>query len=90
MLQMLVIEPKVAILDEVDSGLDVDSLKIVGNAVKYLTKKTKMSVIVITHYARILKHIKPGYVHVLMNGKIVKSGGKNLAAQVEKNGYKDL
>ena len=89
MLQMLVLEPKLAILDEVDSGLDIDALKVVAKAVEYLHKNTKMSVLIITHYARILKHIHPNYVHIMKGGLIVKSGGKELAEELEETGYSD-
>jgi Fe-S cluster assembly ATP-binding protein len=88
MFQMLVIEPKLAILDEVDSGLDVDALKIVSKAVNYLKDKKKMSVLVITHYARILKYIEPDFVHIMKDGKITQSGDKKLAHEIEENGYK--
>jgi len=88
MLQMLVLEPKLAILDETDSGLDVDALKVVSKAVNYLVEKNKMSVIVITHYTRILNYIKPQFVHVLKDGKIIKEGGEELAHEIESQGYK--
>ena len=86
-LQMLVIEPKVAILDETDSGLDIDALKIVSNGVTLLNKTAKTGVLLITHYTRLLNHIKPDKVHVMRNGKIVKSGGHELANELEKKGY---
>lgn len=89
MLQMLVIEPKLSILDEVDSGLDVDALKTVAKAVNYLKKKNKMSVLVITHYVRILKYIEPDFVHIMREGKIVKSGTKKLADEIEDKGYQN-
>lgn len=88
MLQMLVLEPKLAILDETDSGLDVDALKVVSKAVNYLVEKNKMSVVVITHYTRILNYIKPEFVHVLKDGKIIKEGGEELAHEIESQGYK--
>ena len=88
MLQMLVLEPKLAILDETDSGLDVDALKVVSKAVNYLVEKNQMSVIVITHYTRILNYIKPKFVHVLKDGKIIKEGGEELAHEIESQGYK--
>jgi Fe-S cluster assembly ATP-binding protein len=87
MLQMLILEPKLAILDETDSGLDVDALKVVSKAVNYLVEKTKMSVVVITHYTRILNYIKPEFVHVLKDGKIIKEGGESLAHEIEVSGY---
>ena len=90
MLQMLVLVPKLAILDEVDSGLDIDALKIVAKAVSYLNEKAKTSFLIITHYARILSHINPSQVHVMKDGLIVKSGGPNLAEELEKTGYVEL
>ena len=87
MLQMLVLEPRLAILDETDSGLDIDALKEVSKSVEYLKKKTKMGVLVITHYTRILNHIEPDHVYVMKDGKIVESGGKELAEELEKQGY---
>jgi Fe-S cluster assembly ATP-binding protein len=88
MLQMLILEPMFAILDEVDSGLDIDALKIVSKAVNYLKEKNKMSVLVITHYARILKYLEPDLVHIMKDGQIVRSGGKELAHELEEKGYK--
>jgi len=88
MLQMLVLEPKLAILDETDSGLDVDALKVVSKAVNFLVEKNQMSVIVITHYTRILNYIKPEFVHVLKDGRIIKEGGEELAHEIESSGYK--
>ena len=84
--QMAMLEPKLAILDETDSGLDIDALKIVANGVNKL-KSQDNAVMVITHYQRLLDHIIPDYVHVLFDGKIVKSGNKELAFQLEKKGY---
>ena len=84
--QMAMLEPKLAILDETDSGLDIDALKIVANGVNKLRNKDN-AVIVITHYQRLLEYIVPDYVHVLHNGKIVKSGGKELAFELEEKGY---
>jgi len=84
--QMAMLEPKVAILDETDSGLDIDALRIVANGVNKLKSKDN-AVIVITHYQRLLDHIIPDFVHVLHNGKIVKSGGKELALELEAKGY---
>ena len=84
--QMAMLEPKLAILDETDSGLDIDALKIVANGVNKL-KSDDNAVLVITHYQRLLEYIVPDYVHVLYNGKIVKSGGKELALELEKKGY---
>ena len=84
--QMAMLEPKVAILDETDSGLDIDALRIVANGVNKLKSKDN-AVIVITHYQRLLDYIVPDFVHVLHNGKIVKSGGKELAHELEAKGY---
>jgi Fe-S cluster assembly ATP-binding protein len=84
--QMAVLEPKLAILDETDSGLDIDALKIVADGVNALRSKDR-SIIVVTHYQRLLNYIVPDYVHVLSNGRIVKSGGKELALELEDKGY---
>ncbi len=84
--QMAMLEPKLAILDETDSGLDIDALKIVANGVNKLKSKDK-AVIIITHYQRLLDYIVPDFVHVLHDGKIVKSGGKELAHELEAKGY---
>tara|TARA_R110000796_G_scaffold37722_1_gene95046 strand:+ start:88389 stop:89144 length:756 start_codon:yes stop_codon:yes gene_type:complete len=84
--QMAMLEPKLAILDETDSGLDIDALRIVANGVNKLKSKDN-AVIVITHYQRLLDYIVPDFVHVLHNGKIVKSGGKELALELEEKGY---
>ncbi|HEY9450604.1 MAG TPA: Fe-S cluster assembly ATPase SufC [Gemmatimonadaceae bacterium] len=85
-LQMAVLEPKLAILDETDSGLDIDALKIVAHGVNAL-KRPDSATIVVTHYQRLLNYIVPDYVHVLVNGRIVKSGGKELALELEERGY---
>lgn len=84
--QMAMLEPKLAILDETDSGLDIDALRIVANGVNKLKSKDN-AVLLITHYQRLLDYIVPDYVHVLHNGKIVKSGDKSLALELEKRGY---
>lgn len=84
--QMAMLEPKLAILDETDSGLDIDALKIVANGVNKLRTKEN-AVVVITHYQRLLDYIVPDFVHVLFDGKIVKSGGKELAFELEEKGY---
>ena len=84
--QMAVLEPKLAIMDETDSGLDIDALRIVANGVNSLRGKER-SIIVVTHYQRLLNYIVPDYVHVLSNGRIVKSGGKELALELEEKGY---
>ena len=85
-LQLAVLEPRLAILDETDSGLDIDALKIVAKGINALHSPDK-SVIVVTHYQRLLDHIVPDFVHVLMKGRIVKSGGKELAVELEQKGY---
>jgi Fe-S cluster assembly ATP-binding protein len=84
--QMAMLEPKLAILDETDSGLDIDALRIVANGVNKL-RSEKNAIIVITHYQRLLDHIVPDFVHVLYNGRIVKSGTKELALELEEKGY---
>lgn len=84
--QMAMLNPKLAILDETDSGLDIDVLRIVANGVNKLKSKDN-AIIVITHYQRLLEHIVPDFVHVLYDGKIVKTGGKELALELEEKGY---
>jgi Fe-S cluster assembly ATP-binding protein len=84
--QLAVLEPKLAILDETDSGLDIDALKIVANGVNAL-RSPERSTVVVTHYQRLLNYIVPDYVHVLSDGRIVKSGGKELACELEEKGY---
>lgn len=86
MLQMALLEPKLAILDETDSGLDIDALKIVSDAVNKMRSEER-SFIVVTHYQRLLNYITPDFVHVLYKGRIVKSGDKNLALELEEKGY---
>ena len=88
-LQMSILNPKLSILDETDSGLDIDALKIVSEGVNALRSK-ESSFLIITHYQRLLEYIKPDFVHVLINGKIVKSGGSELALELEKKGYESL
>jgi Fe-S cluster assembly ATP-binding protein len=87
--QMAVLEPKLAVLDETDSGLDIDALKLVAHGVNTL-RSPERSMIVVTHYQRLLDYIVPDFVHVLSGGRIVKSGGKELALQLEKEGYAAL
>jgi Fe-S cluster assembly ATP-binding protein len=84
--QMAVLDPKLAVLDETDSGLDIDALRVVANGVNTLRSEAH-SVLVITHYQRLLRYLVPDYVHVLANGRIVKSGGKELAEELEQKGY---
>jgi len=88
-LQMAMLEPKMCILDETDSGLDVDAMKLVAQGVNAL-RDGKRTFLVITHYQRLLDHIKPDVVHIMANGRIIKTGGPELALEVENNGYADL
>ncbi len=88
-LQMALLEPKMCILDETDSGLDVDAMKLVSEGVNALRSEGR-SFLVITHYQRLLDHIKPDVVHIMYDGRIIKSGGPELALEVEHNGYADL
>ena len=88
-LQMSLLEPKLAILDETDSGLDIDALKTVANGVNKLKNKNR-SFLIITHYQRLLNHIIPDKVHILSKGRIIRSGDKNLAIELEKKGYEGL
>ena len=85
-MQMVVIEPKLAIMDETDSGLDIDALKIVAEGVNRMKNKDN-AILIVTHYQRLLNYIVPDFVHILMDGKIVESGGKELAIRLEKEGY---
>jgi Fe-S cluster assembly ATP-binding protein len=86
-LQMATLEPKIAIMDETDSGLDIDALRIVSEGANSLHKSTGMGLLVITHYQRILNYIEPDFVHVLLRGRIVESGGPELALDLEEKGY---
>ena len=85
-LQMALLEPEIAILDETDSGLDIDALRIVASGIKKIANKNS-GIILITHYQRLLDEIKPDFVHVMANGKIIKTGNSELALELEKNGY---
>jgi Fe-S cluster assembly ATP-binding protein len=85
-LQMLLLEPKLAILDEPDSGLDIDALQLVANGINSLRNKER-GILLITHYQRLLNYVTPNYVHVMTNGQIVKSGGRELAQELEQKGY---
>jgi len=87
---MAVLEPKFAVLDETDSGLDIDAIKKVSAGVQKIIKKYNTGVLVITHYKRILEYLKPDKVHVMVAGKIIQSGGEELVDKLEKSGYKDL
>ena len=84
--QMAVLEPKLALLDETDSGLDIDALRVVANGVNSMRKKEN-AIIIVTHYQRLLNYIVPDFVHVLVDGKIINSGDKNLALELEEKGY---
>lgn len=86
-LQMATLQPKIAIMDETDSGLDIDALRVVAEGAANLRDSIDMGVLVITHYQRILNHIKPDFVHVMLAGRIVESGGPELALQLEEKGY---
>jgi len=86
-LQMALLAPKFALLDEMDSGLDVDALKLVSESIQRIKKENRTGLLVITHYAKILSYIKPDFVHILSKGKVIKSGGKELAARIERSGY---
>ncbi len=88
-LQMELLRPKIAILDETDSGLDVDALRIVSEGVNRVKANSDLGVMLITHYTRILRYIKPDFVHVFANGRIVEQGGPELAEKLEANGYAD-
>ena len=89
-LQLAVLNPEIAILDESDSGTDVDSLKIISEGINKIKKESNLGVLLITHYNRILQYVKPDKVHILIDGKIVKSGDASLAHEIEEKGYKVL
>lgn len=86
-LQLMMIKPGIAILDEIDSGLDIDALRIVSDAVNKVREETGLGTLIITHYQRLLNYIKPDFVHIIMQGRIVKSGGPELAERLEADGY---
>jgi len=88
-LQMTILEPKLVILDETDSGLDIDAIKVVSDGVNSLRSKER-SFLIITHYQRLLNYIKPDFVHVLIDGKIAKTGGSELALELDKIGYEEI
>lgn len=90
MVQMGILDPKLAILDETDSGLDIDALKIVGAGINAIMRKSDKAVLLITHYQRLLDYVKPDHVHVLAGGRIVKSGGPELALELEREGYAEV
>ncbi len=90
MVQMGIIDPKLAILDETDSGLDIDAVRVVGDGINRIMRKPDKAVLLITHYQRLLDYVQPDFVHVLAGGRIVRSGGPELALELEREGYKDL
>lgn len=89
-LQMMLLEPKYAVLDETDSGLDIDAIKVVASGVRQVVDRFHTGVIVITHYQRILKYLKPDFVHVVVAGKVVETGGPEIVTRLEKHGYQSL
>ena len=88
-LQMLVLEPELVIMDETDSGLDIDALRVIANGINRY-RNSNRSFLVITHYQRLLEYIEPDFVHVMIDGKFVRSGGRDLALDLEKKGYQWL
>ena len=89
-LQLLLLQPKLAVLDETDSGLDIDGIRIVAAGINSAIRGTDSGALIITHYSRILEHVQPDKIHVLMGGRIVATGGPELATQLEERGYKWL
>ncbi len=89
-LQMAIMEPKLILLDEIDSGLDIDALKAVAKEINAYFKKHSPAIVIVTHYQRILHHISPNFVHIMSDGEIIKSGEKDLAEKLEKEGYKNF
>jgi Fe-S cluster assembly ATP-binding protein len=87
MAQLDLLDPKVAILDETDSGLDIDALKVVSEGINDFRSREDKGVLLITHYTRILRYVKPDHVHVFVNGRVAESGGPELAEELEANGY---
>jgi Fe-S cluster assembly ATP-binding protein len=90
MVQMGIIDPALAILDETDSGLDIDALRVVGDGINRIMRKPDKAVLLITHYQRLLDYVKPDFVHVLADGRITRTGGAELALELERDGYKEL
>jgi Fe-S cluster assembly ATP-binding protein len=90
MVQMGIIDPALAILDETDSGLDIDALRVVGDGINRIMRKPDKAVLLITHYQRLLDYVKPDFVHVLADGKITRTGGPELAHELEREGYREL
>ena len=87
MVQMGIVNPKFAILDETDSGLDIDALRVVGDGINRIMRAPDKAVVLITHYQRLLDYVRPDFVHVLAEGRIVRSGGPELATELEREGY---
>jgi Fe-S cluster assembly ATP-binding protein len=90
MVQMGILDPKLAILDETDSGLDIDALRVVGDGINTIMRRPDKAVLLITHYQRLLDYVQPDFVHVLAGGRIVKSGGPELALELEREGYAEI
>ena len=90
MVQMGILDPSLAVLDETDSGLDIDALRVVGEGINRIMRKPDKAVLLITHYQRLLDYVKPDFVHVLADGRIVRSGGAELAHELEREGYREL
>ena len=90
MVQMGIIDPKLAILDETDSGLDIDALRVVGDGINRIMRRPDKAVLLITHYQRLLDYVQPDFVHVLAGGRIVRSGGAELAHELEREGYREI
>jgi Fe-S cluster assembly ATP-binding protein len=90
MVQMGIIDPALAILDETDSGLDIDALRVVGDGINRIMRKPDKAVLLITHYQRLLDYVRPDFVHVLADGRIIRTGGPELALELEREGYRDL
>ena len=90
MVQMGIINPRLAILDETDSGLDIDALRVVGDGINRIMRAPDKAVLLITHYQRLLDYVQPDFVHVLADGRIVKTGGAELALELEREGYAEI
>ena len=90
MVQMGILDPSFAVLDETDSGLDIDALRIVGEGINAIMRKPDKAVLLITHYQRLLDYVQPDFVHILADGRIVKTGGPELAHELEREGYREL
>jgi Fe-S cluster assembly ATP-binding protein len=90
MVQMGILDPKLAVLDETDSGLDIDALRVVGDGINRIMRRPDKAVLLITHYQRLLDYVRPDFVHVLAEGRIVRSGGPDLALELEREGYREM